>query len=89
MGETWPGPATHDETIERFVWLVYFLARGFTRYEAAEEVHLSCRTVDFHIKNFREFYGLRNVAQVVAFCMAVGLIDPSEVVDDVQANLPS
>ena len=51
-----------------------WLAKGYTKHEIADRIHLSSHTVDFHVRNSLKKLGARNTTAAVVMALSRGLI---------------
>lgn len=52
------------------------IAAGMSASQIAASLHISRRTVEFHIANMLRLTGAENSVQVVSWCYAVGVLVP-------------
>lgn len=74
------GADSSDLTV-RQMEVLQLAAKGHTNKEIGEVLVITERTVKYHMREILQKLHLRNRAQVVAFAMSTGLVDPETVLD--------
>ena len=61
--------------------VMVLLANGRTQTSIADEQGLKAKSINKHVENVRKKVGARTTVHAVALCLAHGLVDGSEVVE--------
>ncbi|MFV9506448.1 MAG: helix-turn-helix domain-containing protein [Oscillochloridaceae bacterium umkhey_bin13] len=79
-------PAPFEQSIatltEREQTVLGLLAAGYRNREMAERLHVSLKTVEFHVSQLLEKLGVRSRTEAMGRAIVLGLITPSDAPPD-------